>query len=422
MTDRNFKEEPTFCVAPWSHLHVINDGRAYACCQTPLRPEYSFGNVKTQSFLEVLNSEKAKQFRKDMIDGKELPPQCHRCADKGAHGLNTMRTGLNMQWYDGVEDLVKSTKEDGSIDEARLLYWDFRFSNECNLACVTCAPLFSTSWSKDWKVLHPNDETELGLISLEKSPLFWDEIEKNLEHMQQIHFAGGEPLIMPEHWNILQLLDEKQKYDVRLRYSTNGTTLGKEKYDVLSYWKKFKDVHLSLSIDGAGDAFEYIRYRGNWDKTFENLKRIRESRAAEYWIHPTVSILNIFRLTELHDILHTNDLIPLTNIHGNSINMNNYWVERFHLNPLFVPSEYSITILPKNLKDQAAQKIHQYGMKMQQDYGIPYHGWKSIIDFMYSDDNSHMLDAFCNTINRLDKIRNQDFYKINQEFTDVWPQ
>jgi radical SAM protein with 4Fe4S-binding SPASM domain len=416
---RDYKNESTFCSALWSHLHVINDGRAYACCQTPLKSEYSFGNVKEQSFLEIMNSDSAKKMRKDMLDGKPLPEQCHRCIDKGDHGLNTMRAGMNSQWYDAVADLVQSTQPDGTISEARLLYWDFRFSNECNLACVTCAPLFSTSWSKDWKVLHPNDETELGLISLEKSSLFWEEIERNLSSMQQIHFAGGEPLIMPEHWNILQLLDEKGRHNVRLRYSTNGTTLGKEKYNVLDYWKKFKDVHLSLSIDGVGDAFEYIRYRGNWNKTFENIKRIRASRSADYWIHPTVSILNIFRLTELHNTLHSNDLIPLTDIRGREINIENYWSDRFHLNPLFVPSEYSITVMPKLLKDRCAEKIHIYGMKLQSDWGIPYSGWSSIIDFMYSSDNSHLMDNFKNKINRLDNIRNQNFYAVNPEFIDA---
>lgn len=416
---RDYKNEPTFCSALWSHLHVINDGRAYACCQIPLKPEYSFGNVKEQSFLEVLNSDKAKEMRRGMLAGNPLPEQCHRCVDKGDHGLNTMRTGMNSQWYDMVSDLVQSTHADGTIDEARLLYWDFRFSNECNLACVTCAPLFSTSWGKDWKLIHPGDNTDIGLISLEKSSLFWDEIERNLDSMQQIHFAGGEPLIMPEHWNILNLLDEKGRHDIRLRYSTNGTTLGKEKYNVLDYWKKFKDVHLSLSIDGVGDAFEYIRYRGKWDTTFENIKRIRASRSADYWIHPTVSILNIFRLTELHETLHTNDLLPFTNINERKINIENYWSDRFHLNPLFVPSEYSITVMPPHLKDMCAERIHRYGMKLQSDCGIPYSGWASIIDFMYSSDNSHMMDNFNRKITKLDTIRNQNFFAINPEFSGV---
>ena len=419
MMDRDFKNESTFCVAPWSHLHVINDGRAFACCQTPLETKYSFGNVKEKSFLEILNSDEAKKFRRDMIAGKPLPEQCHRCVDKGTHGLNTMRVGLNNQWYDAVEDLVKNTNEDGSIDEVRLLYWDFRFSNECNLACVTCAPLFSTSWGKDWKVLHPNDNTQIGLISLEKSSLFWEEIENNLENMKQIQFAGGEPLIMPEHWNILTLLDQKSKYDVLLRYSTNATTLGKEKYDVLSWWKKFSNVHLSLSIDGAEDAFEYIRYKGNWAKTFDNIKQIRASRAADYWIHPTISILNIFRLTELHEILHVNDLLPLTDLHENYIEIENYWIDRFHLNPLFVPHDYSITALPPELKEMAADKLYAYGSKLHKETSIPMSGWQSIIDFMYAEDNSELFDSFKQKIKRLDTIRNVDCFSINPELLYV---
>jgi MoaA/NifB/PqqE/SkfB family radical SAM enzyme len=60
------KNSPNFCVAPWMHLHVINDGRAFACCQTPLRDDNSFGNVKHQHLIDVVNSDKAKKMRKDI--------------------------------------------------------------------------------------------------------------------------------------------------------------------------------------------------------------------------------------------------------------------------------------------------------------------------------------------------------------------
>jgi hypothetical protein len=238
--------------------------------------------------------------------------------------------------------------------------------------------------------------------------------------MKEIHFAGGEPLMMPEHWRILKLLDEKQKYDVDLRYSTNGTTLGRDKDDVLSYWKKFKYVHLSLSIDGAGDAFEYIRYKGKWKSTFENLKRIRESEAVDYWFHPTVSILNIFRLTELHEVLHKADLMPLKSIHKNrGFNIENYWVDRFHLNPLFTPDYYSITVLPALLKEQAAEKITKYGKKLEADTGIPFSGWQNIIDFMYREDKSMLYNKFVWKSTQLDDIRNNDVFKINPELPKV---
>ena len=405
------------------HLHVINDGRAFACCQTPLQDENSFGNVKTQRLIEIVNSDQAKLMRKNMLEGKPLPSACERCTSKEAVGLNSMRTGLNDRWYDEVKDTINSTTNDGTILKLQLKYWDFRFSNYCNLACVTCSPLFSTQWSNDWVRLHSgiDSQNETRLIDLEKANVFWEDIAQNLDTMKEIHFAGGEPLMMPEHWRILKLLDEKQKYDVDLKYSTNGTTLGKDKDDVLSYWKKFNYVHLSLSIDGEGDAFEYIRYKGKWKSTFENLKRIRESEIADYWFHPTVSILNIFKLTELHDVLHKADLIPLKAIHKNKkFNIENYWIDRFHLSPLFTPDYYSITVLPAVLKEKAADKITKYGKKLEADTGIPFFGWQNLIDFMYREDNSMLYNNFIDKSKQLDNIRGNDVFRFNPELKEYF--
>lgn len=416
------KSLDNFCVAPWMHLHVINDGRSFACCQTPLRDENSFGNVKEQRLIEIVNSDRAKNMRKDMLEGKPLPSACERCSSKERVGLNSMRTGLNDKWYKEMKPLIDKTLDDGTIPELQLKYWDFRFSNYCNLACTTCSPLFSTQWANDWIKLHPGYDkySETRLIDLEKASMFWEDIENNLEHMKEIHFAGGEPLMMPEHWKILKLLDERQRYNVDLRYSTNGTTLGRDKDDVISYWRKFNYVHLSLSIDGEGDAFEYIRYKGKWKSTFENLKRIRESGAVDYWFHPTVSILNIFRLTELHEVLHKADLMPLKSIHKNrGFHIENYWVDRFHLNPLFTPDYYSITVLPTNLKEQAAEKITKYGKKLEADTGIPFSGWQNIIDFMYSEDKSLLFDKFKWKSTQLDNIRGNDVFKFNPELLNA---
>lgn len=416
----DLKDNENFCIAPWMHLHVINDGRAFACCQTPLRNENSFGNVKDQSLLEVMNSSKAKEMRKNMLEGNPLPPACERCVTKQSNNLNTMRTGLNNKWFDKTKDLIATTAPDGTIPELQLKYWDFRFSNYCNLACTTCSPLFSTQWSKDWKQLHPNsNHYDTRLIDLKEANVFWDDIEHNLDAMSEIHFAGGEPLMMPEHWRILDLLDQKKKYNVELRYSTNGTTLGKNK-DAISYWKKFKYVHLSLSIDGQGDAFEHIRYKGVWKDAVENMKKIRYSGAVDYWIHPTVSILNIFRLTELHSELHNLDLLPLTKMHKErGFNIDNYWVDRFHINPLFTPDYYSITALPLNLKERAADNLRVYGKKMESQFGIPYHGWENIISFMYQENNSHLWDRFIQKSTQLDKVRNTDIFKLNPELLDA---
>ena len=410
MTDENF------CVAPWMHFHVINDGRVFPCCMTPVETKNSFGNVKTNKIEHIMNSTLARNMRKDMLDGKPLPESCIRCTEKEKSGLNSMRTGLNSRWKKSIQESIDTTESDGTVKDFQLKYCDYRFSNFCNLACPTCAPLFSTQWYSDWEKLWPGVNKDPALIDLKDANLFWDEISKYVLTTEEMHIAGGEPFMMPENVKILDLLDEANKTDISLKYSTNCTNLVQQGKNVLERLSKFKYVHLSCSIDAVGPAFEYVRYKGKWKTTFENLKSIRKS-GLDYWIHPTISILNIFRLTELHEVLHKNDIIPLEKVcKTRGFSMEHYWVDRMHLSPLFTPEYDSITVLPVKLKEQAADKITKYGKQLEKDTGIPFTGWQSIIDFMYQYDNSHLYDDFFENIKKLDNIRGNSFFKINKEF------
>jgi len=172
------KDSKTLCTAPWMHLHIINDGRAYPCCMTEITNELAVGNVKTQTLKEVVNSPKMKEMRKGMLEGKPLPASCERCKGREDAGFSSMRIGMNNNWYDKVKDLIEDTKPDGEVTNLRLLYWDIRFSNYCNLACRTCSPTFSTSWANDYiRLRDHNDNIETGLINLDNETNFWNELD-----------------------------------------------------------------------------------------------------------------------------------------------------------------------------------------------------------------------------------------------------
>lgn len=411
----DLKNSKNFCSAPWMHLHVINDGRAFPCCMTPLQDENSFGDVKKQSLFEVLNSDNAKKMRRDMISNKPLPKSCERCYGRESHGLTSQRQGMNDNWFDKIKHNVESTNADGSIDELNLRYWDFRFSNYCNLSCRTCGPLFSSAWSTDYPKLHIDDQ-KVGVIHLEKADIFWRDIEKNVMNMEEIMFAGGEPMIMNEHWKMIELFEKYEHYNVELKYSTNATLLHRGKKNILDIWSKFKHVHLSLSIDGVGDAFNYIRNGGNWNQVEKNLLNINENNI-DFWIHPTISNLNIFRLPELHKKLFDLGLIPLE-IKKNEkyYNPNDYFIKRFHINPLYVQEFYCIKSLPNELKELASDKIKKYGVEMKNNHGIPTNGWDSIINFMWESDESNIFEQFVDMTNKLDTIRTQNILSINPEY------
>ena len=415
----DLKNSKNFCSAPWMHLHVINDGRAFPCCMTPLEDENSFGNVKEQSLIEVLNSDNAKKMRRDMLSDKPLPKSCERCYGRESHGLTSQRQGMNDNWFSKVKHNVERTNIDGSIDELNLRYWDFRFSNYCNLSCRTCGPLFSSAWSTDYPKLHIDDQ-KVGVIHLDKADIFWRDIEKNITNMEEIMFAGGEPMMMNEHWKMIELFEKYEHYNVELKYSTNATLLHRGKKNILDIWKKFRHVHLSLSIDGVGDSFNYIRNGGNWDQVEKNLIHINENNI-DFWIHPTVSNLNIFRLPELHRKLFDLGLIPLE-IKKNEkyYNPDDYFIKRFHINPLYVQEFYCIKTLPNELKEMASDKIKKYGDEMNSKYGIPINGWDSIIKFMWESDESSIFSQFVNMTKKLDLIRNQNILSINPEYTNYF--
>jgi radical SAM protein with 4Fe4S-binding SPASM domain len=415
---QNLLSSKNFCAAAWMHLHVINDGRAFPCCMTPIDDKNSLGNVKTTSIINIMNSDAHKTMRKNMLEDKPLPESCHRCTEKEASNINTMRTGMNGAYGESNLDLIMSTQDDGTIEKANLQYWDFRFSNFCNLACRTCSPLFSTSWFSDAKKTGNMHSIGIkALIDLNDADLFWAGLEEQIDNLLDIQFAGGEPILMEEHWKLIKMLEDRNKTNVNLRYSTNTTKLSYKGMDMIEVWKRFKKVHLSLSVDGVGDHFEYIRHKGKWSDSIANMKRLRETKVVDYWIHPTISILNIFHLTTLHKTLWDADLIPTHGLHDNAHGSpDDYFVSRFHLNPLFTPEASSIKALPKELKERAEYEILQYGRMMFEQHDIPMSGWESIIDFMWSHDDSHLFPRFIEDTKKLDAIRGQDFTEIEPLF------
>lgn len=67
------------CQLLWDHFQINFDGEVPPCCAKPFSKEYSFGNVKEFSVHEVINSEKAREFRKQWFDNKpnDFCKKCH---------------------------------------------------------------------------------------------------------------------------------------------------------------------------------------------------------------------------------------------------------------------------------------------------------------------------------------------------------
>mgnify|MGYP003330372379 CR=1 FL=1 len=156
---------------------------------------------------------------------------------------------------------------------------ELKMSNLCNFRCRTCKPDLSTTWLKDWAdVKHEYEIIGIYIDTKRQTNFdndqFVDDILKLAPTIEIVEFAGGEPLMDPLHYKVLNAL-EPFAANITVKYSTNLSKVKFGKFDTIASWSKFKKVDLSLSIDGYPELNNYIRTESDTDVLAENLKLVK---------------------------------------------------------------------------------------------------------------------------------------------------
>ena len=74
-----------------------------------------------------------------------------------------------------------------------------------------------------------------------KKNSFLDSVKNQAHYIKELYFAGGEPLLIPEHYAILQfMIDEGYAKDCILRYNSNATDISQRLLDMWEYFKEVK--------------------------------------------------------------------------------------------------------------------------------------------------------------------------------------
>ena len=122
-----------------------------------------------------------------------------------------------------------------------------------------------------------------------------EDIKKLAPRIQKIYIIGGEPFIMPKHYEILNALIEiDQAKNIILKYHTNLTKLEWKGNHIFDYIKKFKSCDINWSLEGLGEQNDYIRFGSNWESNLENYYKIKKH--ARVWANVCASSLSILSL------------------------------------------------------------------------------------------------------------------------------
>lgn len=393
-------ESKTFCIYPWTHLHAYPTGEAYPCCHAEMK--YPVGNCRKNTLEEIWQDTPMQQLRQDMLT-ETLNLACGRCYEQEDNGFFSGRRSANKHHGHHVKKLETNPFE--------MTYWDIRFSNLCNLKCRSCGHIFSSQWYQDqaklaggdWKdrntVLNYAGRTELDM---------WEQLEPHLDYVEQIYFAGGEPLLMEEHYNILDELVRRGRFDVRLIYNTNFTHTDLKGRSVFEYWKQFESVAVGASLDAMDARAEYIRKGTDWAVVEQNRRDMIEiCPEVDFYISPTLSIMNALHLPEFHRA----------------------WVEQGLLQPqdlnvniLQDPLHYRIDIAPDSYKEKLTVYYRDH-INWLENAGDPLgratQGFQSAIQFMNSTNNTHLIDTFWRKTHELDDIRRENIMDVIPELAEL---
>jgi sulfatase maturation enzyme AslB (radical SAM superfamily) len=274
---------------PFTGLATREDGAVKICCRSQ-----PIGWIQDDTLENIWNNYQMRDVRKKVLCG-ERPEVCKPCFDLEDQGVESLRQRHIKDSIPESRINLYPNALDGLRDDYTMPFefptMEIKLNNLCNLKCRMCNPLDSTSWN-DWDEVKPFYKKEDNYLvktidrfvnkpgkyigPFDDTDKWWACFEKLLPHFRRVEFAGGEPLMDPQHYKILDMLKPYAK-NIEIKYATNGTTLGiKGGRTIHDYWPYFRSVAVNVSIDGIHDVYNYIRSNGDFNQVEENIKEIKK--------------------------------------------------------------------------------------------------------------------------------------------------
>ncbi|CAB4126016.1 4Fe4S-binding SPASM domain containing protein [uncultured Caudovirales phage] len=407
---KNKMAKNTLCVIPWTHLNFEPNGKVVPCCLTSYH-DYFAGDLNTQTIEEIWNSENMKALRLQFLNGEE-PKICSTCFDREKVTGESGRYYQNKEFKDVIKIIPEITKPDGTCTTMELKYWDFRFSNLCNFKCRSCGPRYSSAWVPDYKKLGWGEEQDkVWNIEAVNDNTNYDFLKDQVKHVQKVYFAGGEPLLMPEHWQTLDLLVENKRFDVKLNYNTNCSTFVYGKKNALDYWRQWDNdkVEVWPSLDEIGERAELIRSGTVWTKVEENLKELIKLDNVTVRPGMTIGAWNVRRLPVIINHLIDIGVISAKHRHQN-----------FFINLLQQPTQYHVHILPDEYRQETIAELKEFIANHNATYNTTIdHLFTHIIHELEQPFDLFAAKKFLWNTEKIDGVRNEDLFKTIPEMTIV---
>jgi len=237
------KENFIFCQSPFNSLLFESDGTVYPCCHNY---KYNFGKYPLQSIKEIWTNRKINIFKR-AIKNNNLSLGCDVC-----------KFDIENKCYNTVQALMFDNFPVNKNGYPSML--DFMLENTCNLECVMCNGLHSSTIRK-----HRENREYL------KSPYddnFILQLEEFIPYLHTARFSGGETFLIDIYYKIWEKIIEINP-KCKIRVQTNATTLNNKVKEILNKG----NFEINVSLDSITKSnYEKIRVHSNFEKVIDNIK------------------------------------------------------------------------------------------------------------------------------------------------------
>ena len=374
----------TFCVAPWFSVYVNSDKSLAPCCKFKTLKKYA-------DIDEYFKSPELQKVRQDLLDGVENK-NCQSCWNSEANGGDSLRLISNRTIANKTDLKIAEQIENPKL--SNVVSFDLTLGNLCNLKCVMCQPELSSQLlaeananiqlKKLYSAQTDYDQKHFDWPS-DQSFIQW--CEKYLPQAVHIKFTGGEPFIIPWIDQVIQRIPDEQKKKCILHFTSNLTVINE---NLFQHFHKFKEVWISVSVEGMDTTFEYLRHGHKWQKIKENITIIKNK--------------NIKNL-----ILKINHVVQAPSFHSILAMAEYFDVLKIQIHPILLtaPKHFTLPALTKRAKQKFLENT------------IDYNGFNfRFIEFVRSvtekniEQDTVLTDKMVNHFRALDKVRSNSFADV----------
>lgn len=404
-------------MAPWVTLHAWPSGETFPCCVIlPDKTSDSFmngtgmTNLSESNIADAWNSDVMKTLRINMME--DAPSSlCYRCIETEKTGASwSLRNNLNDKFAKKHWERIEATEFDGTHNDPKLLYWDIRFNNLCNMKCRSCSVSFSSQWYEDSVKGYGYD----GKAYKGLPKQFWKDALPLINDVEFAYFAGGEPLITEEHYDMLDVWINSGNTDLQIDYTTNFSKMSLGNKHVFDYWNKFTNVNVGASLDASYARGEYMRKGTIWEDIVKNRKdMMRECPNTRFFLTPTISMFNVLHFPDFHKEWLEEGLVDIYEI---------------NLNILTEPTWLRIQHLPQEMKLAVEKRWENHiewftenHIKPKGDAPMPdfIDKWHGVLNFMMAENDKDDSDiiTFVHNTQWLDGLRKENWKNVFPELS-----